>query len=94
MIDTVAGLEMFALGRASDWEVPDDGSLKDCPFCGHPAGYHIAQRNPPHHKPDNVAVGCINTSCGVCTPRHYETRQAAAAAWNRRVTDREEAVNG
>jgi hypothetical protein len=88
-ITKVDGLEQFAKMRQPDWEVPDDGHLKPCPFCGSEAGYHIALRNPPHSKPDNVAVGCTNTSCGVMTPRHYAVRLTAAFAWNKRTADRE-----
>ena len=58
--------------------------LKTCPFCGHDGAFNDVGRR---GQSDNytVAVHCSNTSCGVRTPEHYRTREAAAKAWNRRA---------
>lgn len=59
--------------------LPDVLSL--CPFCGHEAAITTqmtGRTNWPHK------VMCSNTSCAVSTPQHYQTRELAIEAWNRR----------
>lgn len=61
-----------------------DVSLMRCPFCGYAGAFNDGERR---GQSDNytVAVYCSNTSCGIHTPQHYKTREAAAVAWNRRI---------
>lgn len=82
-ITTVAGLEMFATPHPHPLDT--DNSLSRCPFCDHEGAFNDGERRGQN---DNytVAVVCSNTSCGVRTPQHYKTREAAAIAWNRRPT--------
>lgn len=79
-VTTVGGLEMFATMHPHELDTAP-GILRDCPFCGFPAGFTDGNRR---GQSDNytVAVSCTNTSCGVRTPEHYKTREDAATAWN------------
>lgn len=84
-ITTVGGLEMTAIDHRGT--IDEDRTLSLCPFCGHTAGFYdssdAADRFP-------IGVVCTNTSCGVKTPQHYQTRELAAAAWNRRTSNASE----
>jgi Lar family restriction alleviation protein len=80
-VTTVGALDMF-VGQRKSSGIDTDESLLPCPFCGHPAGFHDANDRGDHHP---WRVVCINTSCGVATPKHYQSRETAAAAWNRRA---------
>ena len=81
-VTIVDGLEMFANLHPHPLDTHE--SLLRCPFCAHEAAYNDGERR---GQSDNytVAVHCTNTSCGVRTPEHYKSREAAAIAWNRRV---------
>jgi hypothetical protein len=88
-ITTVGGIEMFPtqMGRPGIMDTSPD--LLACPFCGHQAGY----RGPVHLQAgfntsdEWIRAECSNTSCGVATPYHYRTREAARDAWNRRFAN-------
>jgi Lar family restriction alleviation protein len=81
-LDIVTGIEHFI--RKPSGIDTDAKTLKPCPFCGHPAGYYESG-----HQGDKFPLGvvCTNTSCGVKTPQHYQNRELAAAAWNRRAPE-------
>lgn len=81
-LDTVAGLEMFVnkLGAGSSNIDESKTTLRCCPFCGHSAGYFESTRAGDKFP---LMVICTNTSCAVRTPQHYQSRELAAAAWNR-----------
>jgi hypothetical protein len=81
-LDTVGGLEMF-VGRMGRGTLDTSPDLLPCPFCGHEGAFTDGARR---GSGDNhtVAAACSNTSCGVRTPEHYQDRESAAAAWNRR----------
>jgi Restriction alleviation protein Lar len=81
-LDTVAGLEMFVnkIGAGTSG-IDTAAELSSCPFCGHAAGYYESTHAGDKHP---LGVVCTNTSCGVKTPQHYQSRELAAAAWNRR----------
>lgn len=82
-IKTVDGLEMFVNRFCGDSGIDQSVDLNRCPFCGHLAGYyHVDKRGDTHP----IGVVCTNTSCGVMTPKHYQDREAARAAWNRRAS--------
>lgn len=80
-ITTVGGIEGFR--HHTSGIDADRSTLSACPFCGHEAGYYESG-----HDGDRFPIGvvCTNTSCGVKTPQHYQSRELAAAAWNRRAT--------
>jgi hypothetical protein len=82
-LDIVAGIEHF-ISKSSGIDT-DPATLTPCPFCGHAAGYYESD-----HQGDKfpICVVCTNTSCGVKTPQHYQSRELAAAAWNRRAPAR------
>lgn len=77
-LDTVAGIEHFSSKPSG---IDTSADLHECPFCGHGAGYYESG-----HAGDRFPIGvvCTNTSCGVKTPQHYQSRELADAAWNRR----------
>lgn len=77
-ITTVGGIESFGMTRG---QIDTSVHLARCPFCGSQAGFHDSGRLDTKF---NRWVECSNTSCGVRTPEHYQTREAAAEAWNRR----------
>lgn len=79
-VTTVGGLEMFQKLRPMPLDT-DPGVLRPCPFCGHEAAYEDHGQLQAMRR----RVVCSNTSCGIATPWHYMTREAAAAAWNRRA---------
>lgn len=82
MIDIVDGLEMtFGKGRGGSG-IDQSVDLDRCPFCGSLAGYYESSVRGDTHP---LGVTCVNTSCGIKTPKHYQSREAARAAWNRRV---------
>lgn len=78
-ITTVDGIESFS-HRPSGIDTSAD--LGRCPFCGHGAGYYESTDTGDKFP---IGVVCTNTSCGVKTPQHYQNRELAAAAWNRRI---------
>lgn len=84
MITTVGGIESFRHHPSGIDE--DRTTLKDCPFCAHPAGYYESTDAGDKHP---LGVTCTNTSCGVATPKQYQTRELAATAWNRRTSNEE-----
>ena len=87
-IDEVAGIEcMGMMGRHPTNLDTDPQTLQPCPFCGHAAAYREGDRRGDTHP---VAVECSNSSCAVATPKHYQDRVSAAAAWNRRAQQKEE----
>lgn len=81
-VTRVDGLEMFAKFHPHEMDTSD--MLLPCPFCGSPGAFTDGNRRgmTPNHF--TVSAACSNTSCGVRTPEHYATREAAAKAWNRR----------
>ncbi len=65
----------------------DNIKLKPCPFCGGEPMYSVVNHG------DGGIVYC--TKCGICTTSAltdtpYTAYEAAAAAWNRRVPEKEE----
>ena len=80
-ITTVDGLEMFA--NLHPHPLDTSSLLLPCPFCGHEGAFHDSGNLSTHF---NRWAECSNTSCGVRTPEHYQTREAAAIAWNRRTS--------
>lgn len=85
-ITTVGGIERFPVLQSGLMDTAPD-VLKPCPFCGHEAAFKDSGVK--GHDHFCVRVCCSNGSCGVCTPEHYKTREAAAMAWNRRSVNRE-----
>ena len=81
-VTTVGGIEMFVnkIGAGTSG-IDTAAELSPCPFCGHAAGYYESSQAGDKHP---LGVVCTNTSCGVKTPQHYQDRQLAAFAWNRR----------
>lgn len=83
-VDTVGGIECAGYqGRHPTNLDTDPVTLLPCPFCGKQAAYREGEQRGDTHP---IAVECVNTSCGVKTPKHYADRVTAARAWNRRVS--------
>lgn len=78
-ITTVGGLEMNATMHPHPLDTSHD--LLPCPFCGHEGAFHDGGNLSTKF---NRWAECSNTSCGVRTPEHYQSREDAAKAWNRR----------
>lgn len=72
-------------GLSSADHLETDVNLSRCPFCGEQAAFRLREKNSNHRPNFNISVECANTSCGVMTPQHYATREAATKAWNRRA---------
>lgn len=87
-VTTVTGIECWGWqGRHPGHLYPVPAlRLAKCPFCGDEAGFTKDIRRAPPEFP--YAVECSQTSCGIRTPFHYRTEEAAAEAWNRRVERR------
>lgn len=77
-VTTVAGIEGFL--KVQHGLLDTSAMLSRCKHCGHEAGFRGDPRD------GLLRVECANTSCGIATPFHYRTREAAAVAWNRQPT--------
>lgn len=78
-VTTVGGLETF-ISRMGQGSLDTHPSLLRCPMCGSAAAFHDSGRTEKFSR----WVECSNTSCGIRTPEHYQDRETAAVAWNRR----------
>jgi hypothetical protein len=83
-ITTVGGLEMNCMPHPHPLDTSP--ALLSCPFCGHEGAFHDSGNLSTQF---NRWAECSNTSCGVRTPEHYQTREAVARAWNRRTSNTE-----
>lgn len=80
-ITTVEGIERPCVWRDLSGHLDTAVELRRCPFCGFAAGFR-----PDPQDRNYLRAECSNTSCGIATPFHYKTREAAVVAWNRRPT--------